>query len=244
MTTIQIKYVKNSQMTTPMNDTEILGRIKRIIAHYGESDADFAKRIGVDKSNLSKMLSGQRTIGEGIINKIVLSTDFHKVWIETGEGDMLKSDTNIRYVAPYINEELSGVPYVSASVAATFIENLYSMEYDLETYGVRAEDGEELTNGEYIVFDVIGESMTPTIPGGAKILCRRIKEELWEYANGVAVVIYGKTLTVKRILKNDLYNRNTLTLKADNPIHGEVTVQHSEIRAMWQAIRIISVKIL
>jgi hypothetical protein len=221
--------------------------MNQVLEHLGIKANQLAHNIGLNRAqaiydvlNPNKNVGISKKMAERIVEKY---PQINKTYLLMGEGEMLKNDTNIKYIAPYINEELSGVPYVSASVAATFIENLYSMEYDLETYGVRAEDGEILTNGEYIVFDVIGESMTPTIPGGAKILCRKIKEEQWEYANGVVVVIYGKTLTVKRILKNDLYNRNALTLKADNPIHGEVTVQHSEIRAMWQAIRIISMKI-
>jgi phage repressor protein C with HTH and peptisase S24 domain len=171
-------------------------------------------------------------------------TDISLNWLLTGEGEMIRKDeTNVRYVAPYIGEELTGVPYVSASASASFVDSLYSMEYDLETYGVRSEEGEDLASGEYIVFDVIGDSMLPTIPDGAKILCKQIKEEGWEYASGVVVAIYGKALTVKRILKNNLFGKNELILKADNPIHGQVEVQRPEIRAMWQAIRIVSMKI-
>ena len=37
---------------------------------------------------------------------------------------------------------------------------------------------------------------------------------------------------------------NILTLKADNPTHGQVDVSRCEIRGMWKAIRIVSQKIL
>jgi phage repressor protein C with HTH and peptisase S24 domain len=220
-------------------------RFGLILKNKGMSIKEASVLMGVTEAYIRKLLRPNQSFGIEPTKCILNSfPDVNPTWLLIGEGEILKRETNIiRYVAPYINEELFGVPYVSALVAATFIENLYSMEYDLETYSVKAEDGEELSNGEYIVFDVAGESMMPTIPGGAKILCRKINEEQWEYANGVVVVIYGKTLTVKRILKNDLYNRNAMTLKADNPIHGELTVQRSEIRAMWQATRIISMKI-
>lgn len=69
--------------------TTIINRIKRVMEYYAENNTDFAKRIGVDKSNFSKMINGQRPIGESIINKIVLTTDFRKAWLWEGEGDPL-----------------------------------------------------------------------------------------------------------------------------------------------------------
>lgn len=73
-------------------ETTIINRIVRIMEYYSENITTFAKRIGVDKSNLSKMLSGQRTIKEGIVNKIVLATEFRKDWLLNGEGDPLLED--------------------------------------------------------------------------------------------------------------------------------------------------------
>lgn len=69
--------------------TTIINRIKRVMEYYAENNTDFAKRIGVDKSNFSKMINGQRPIGESIINKIVLTTEFRKAWLWEGEGDPL-----------------------------------------------------------------------------------------------------------------------------------------------------------
>ena len=63
-------------------------------------------------------------------------------------------------------------------------------------------------------------------------------------ASGVVVIIYGKTLTVKQILKNCLFNENRLVLKADSPTYGQMEVQLLEIMGMWQAIRIVDQKIL
>ena len=86
--------------------------------------------------------------------------------------------------------------------------------------------------------------MTPTIPNGSKILARKIEECKWEVLSGVVVIVYGKALTVKRILKNALYCDNKLTLKADNPLYGQMDVERSEIRGIWQALRIVSQKII
>ena len=224
------------------SDSNIKSRIIEFLSYLKIGQGKFEKNCGISNGTVNNIKDGISSPNLYKIMKAYPALNLN--WLIAGEGEMLRPiETNVRYVAPYISEELTGVPYVSASASASFVDSLYSMEYDLETYGVRPEEGEDLTSGEYIVFDVAGDSMLPTIPDGAKILCKQTKEEGWEYATGVVVVIYGKTLTVKRVLKNNLFGKNELILKADNPIHGQVEIQRSEIRAMWQAIRIVSMKI-
>ena len=190
--------------------------------------------------------------------------DVSRAWLYTGEGlfaktpsgqiepsekdirDALKnarmqSDSTISKVAPYLQDILVKVKYVPMDAAASFVESLYNTAYEIDSYGVMPEEGEVLDDS-YMVFQVRGDSMEPTIPDGAKILARKIEEGLWESASGVVSIVYGKTLSVKRILKNSLFLDNVLTLKADNPKHGQLDVERREIRGMWQALRIISQK--
>ena len=93
------------------------------------------------------------------------------------------------------------------------------------------------------VFFVKDESMTPTIPGESKILCRKIKKDDWKNASGVVAIIYDRKYTVRRVLNNGLSTNGTITLKADNPDYGQTDIKHSEIREMWQAIEVIDKKI-
>lgn len=153
-------------------------------------------------------------------------------------------NSTAREVKPYLREELVNVPYVSIDAKASFVESLYNNTYEEETYGVMSEDGENLNNIEYKVFQIDGDSMTPSIPDKSKVLARIIPDTKWEEASGVVLVVYSKTLTIKRVLKNSLFDKNFITLKADNPIHGQVDVERKEIRGMWQAIRIVSQRII
>lgn len=154
------------------------------------------------------------------------------------------NNSTAREVKPYLREELVNIPYVSIDAKASFVESLYDNTYEEETYGVMSEDGENLNNIEYKVFQIDGDSMTPSIPDKSKVLARIIPDTKWEEASGVVLVVYSKTLTIKRVLKNSLFDKNFITLKADNPIHGQVDVERKEIRGMWQAIRIVSQRII
>ncbi len=221
-------------------------RLIDFIEYIGIEKAVFERTVGLSNDAVNKMGDGtRRSTLDKISNKY---PELNINWLRTGEGSMLKTETqyksDVRYIAPYLNENLINVPYVPQAAIASFVESLYDMEYDLEEYGIRPEEDEDLQDGTYIVFDVAGDSMYPTLSSGTKILCKRISEGHWEYANGVVVIVYGKTLTVKRVLKNNLFGNNSLTLKADNPQHGQLDVERREIRSMWQAIRIVSQKIV
>ena len=227
-----------------IKNDDILLRIKAVIDHYGISIASFAKMINFNQSNLSKIIRGDRPVPANLINSICQELDVPYKWIVNGEGSMFKEQSNAKPVGAYFNEDLIEVPMVDADAAATFIENMHNQHYTMDKYGVMQEDGEDLNNGNYAVFRVIGESMTPTIPDKAKVLARRIPEEKWEEVSGVVFVIYGKMFTIKRVLKNSLYINKSLTLKADNPLYGQMDIERAEIRGIWQAVRIVSQKIV
>lgn len=145
----------------------------------------------------------------------------------------------------YIREELVNVPFIPQDAAASFIECFEDMQNcKAETYGVMQEKGEDLTSGNYVVFQVNGDSMAPNIPDSSKVLACKVSESKWDEVGGVVFVAYGKTLTIKRVLKNMLCSTNILTLKADNPIYGQIDVSRSEIRGVWIAERIVSQKII
>lgn len=158
---------------------------------------------------------------------------------QQGEREMTARRLNV-----YIREDLVNVPFVPQDATASFAENFGDMQnMKSDTYGVMQEEGEDLQNGRYVVFQVKGESMAPNIPDGSKVLAVSIPEGKWEEVGGVVFVLYGKMLTIKRVLKNSLYMNNSITLKADNPVYGQIDVERREIRGVWKAERIVSQKI-
>lgn len=201
---------------------------------------DFFYSAGL--SNLSIFVRGEYVNHDFIGN---ISIPWEEMRLRTSElykKLIDEENNNVKLVSTYMRDNLVRVQYVPSYAAASFVENLYDVENEKDYLDVIQEDGEVIGN-DYLVFQVSGDSMEPTIPNGAKILARRIDEGRWEYADGVVVVVYNKILTVKRISKNMLFDNNSLILKADNAKHGEMTVSRSEIRGMWKAERIISQKI-
>lgn len=190
--------------------------------------------------------------GEGMYNKTesnggapdekLLSEEDINASFENAESQS-KLSSNVTNISPYFHDTFIKVKYIPVDAAASFVESLYNTYYEMDYYGVMPEE-DEILDDTYIVFQVKGDSMEPTIPNGAKILARKIDEGCWENASGVVAIVYGKMFCIKRVLKNSLYLDNIITLKADNPLHGQLDIERREIRGMWQALRIVSQKII
>lgn len=185
-----------------MESNTVVDRIKLIIEYYKESNSAFAERINVDKSNLSKILNGQRTIKEGVINKIVLATTFNKDWILKGEGNPFDEDKTVKepqtkkIQMPQHAHKENPTPY------ETYLLPLSAMGGPLTCF---AADGVMLSNCEKIVspiedvdfaITVYGESMTPKYPSGTRLLIKKInpavfiewgKSYVLDTSNGVVV---------------------------------------------------------
>ena len=158
----------------------------------------------------------------------------------TSTGEMLKNGTsNIKSVQPFIQETIVSVPFVSARATATFIESCCEEADILETMPVFGITEEELKKYRYIVFEISGNSMEPTIMDKSYVLAKPVDIGNWEYAAGVHIVVYSDLMVVKRIKNNDLLHKDMLTLCSDNPGAGEQTVRKSDIRGMWKVLRVI-----
>lgn len=185
-------------------------------------------------------------------------------WIYTGIGiEPIKKENDITHVgnsttheliAPvesnalpgtiFVKEDLIEVPFVSKKATASFVESCCSDNYDtLETIAVPGISQEDLKKYKYVVFEISGNSMFPTLTDGSKVLSKFVDPNNWEYANGVYVTCYRDHLVAKRIKKNDLLLHGTLTLCSDNPQHGETTILKSDIRGVWEALYTIYQKI-
>lgn len=217
-------------------------RLIKFLAYKHLSQGKFEHSVNLSTGFVSKV--GDSIRANNLKKIEVVYPDLNLSWLITGEGSMLKgAPPTISPVASYIRENLVNVPYVPAVAKASFVESLYDTTYEMDSYGIMPEDGEDLMSGDYIVYQINGDSMAPNIPNASKVLAKKIPEEKWEMASGVIIIVYGKTLTIKRILKNGLFDGNYLTLKADNPEYGQFQVERKEIRGIWKAIRIVSKKI-
>ena len=79
-----------------MENKEVVMRIKMLIESKNVSPSGFAKLIGFNQSNLSKVLRGERVVPTNLINAICEGLNVPYKWLVNGEGAMLGSDGNIQ----------------------------------------------------------------------------------------------------------------------------------------------------
>lgn len=71
-----------------MENKEVVMRIKMLIESKNVSPSGFAKLIGFNQSNLSKVLRGERVVPTNLINAICEGLNVPYKWLVNGEGNM------------------------------------------------------------------------------------------------------------------------------------------------------------
>ena len=225
----------------------IIDRLDKYMNAKGLNDNQVTVNCGLSVGLIGKARKGENDIGKKTIEKILgFYQDLNRVWLLTGEGDMLNSSGHAIggvYSASQKDEEVSLVDYVPVSAHASFIEDLSGGTADMDKYPIVATPAERKEIDKYKVFEVDGDSMYPTLSSGALVLVKEIPERSWHYAEGVVVAVYLDYVVVKRVYRNDLLTNKCLILKSDNEAYGQMPVQMSDLRALYKCKRIISSEI-
>lgn len=177
--------------------------------------------------------------------------DLNRVWLLSGEGEMLRPDTKdagdraemlgMPFPASTPEEGVSSVRFFSVTPSASFQDFCCNESERPEYIPVIAPPGEHIDESS-CVFEVHGDSMLPQIPDHAKILCREISPSRWHQVyDGVVVIAYADRFVIKRVVKNRLAAEDFIVIGSDNPdCPGRETVARADIRCMFQARQILS----
>ena len=65
-------------------NAEIIARIKYLMKEMGMRQVQFAQRIGVDTSNLSKYLNAHMPLSDSFLNRLVVNLGVSKEWLIDG----------------------------------------------------------------------------------------------------------------------------------------------------------------
>ncbi|WP_246202108.1 S24 family peptidase [Spirosoma agri] len=138
------------------------------------------------------------------------------------------------------DEDTLEIPFVPVRFYATFVESYADGYGSSETELFRVRKPVLKGHKQAVVLEISGNSMSPQLAHGAKVLAVPINESDWEYqSGGVYAVMYRDYFVVKRIRDNELITRKYLTLHSDNPNGGNVTVSLQDIRGMWKIVTIV-----
>lgn len=224
-----------------MNESTIKQRLVLYLKYKGIGQNKFERLAGLSNGYISNLKSSPSPEKLTMIFKV--SDDLNRDWLLYGEGNMLKDENDTAEIVGVASKVMSDnavlVKFFDVNPSATFQELDESVSQGYDTLEVVPIHGERIDD-TYVVFEIHGDSMVPTLLSHARILCKEIPEQRWQYAEGVVVISYRDKVVVKRIAVNDILGNSMITLKSDNPDYGSEDVQLSDIHCIYKAKRIIS----
>ena len=208
-------------------NAEIIDRIKYLMKEMGLKQVQFAERIGVDTSNLSKYLNAHMPLSESFLNRLVVNLGVSKEWLMDGT-DLPFGKTPVR---------VDGEVMASANGGGTPV-------YDVDVTAGVASGRNELFASENIVgwvnlpnmspncriVRVSGDSMAPVINDGDFVAVREVSNPNQIYWGQIYVVQLDDFRLVKYLRRHS--DPNMVVLRSENPNYDDMDVRRSDIHEM------------
>lgn len=206
----------------------LVNRLKLYLEEKGITSRSLAITCGIDPSNLVKMLKNEQNISKKSIDKIIANTDINPDWLLTGEGEMLRSESELDEIAL---AAVHTVPLVPVEVFAGPIQR-YIVD------GVREKDCRKVVtpvSGAELAIPVSGDSMSPDIPDGSTLFLARINDAAFIPWGNVMVLDTENGAVVKRIYPSK-NSRDAVEARSINPEYPPFDVPKESIRGIYRVL--------
>ena len=224
--------------------TAIEGNTRELMKKKGLSIRAFCAAVGINSNTLYDIFEK----GYGKIPTLERMADVLGVTRQELEGVLpVKFEENTaKYISTY-TENLIEIPFVSRAATASFIDIFTSdcmHEWREEMFRYFQDKSADLKlTARHMIFEVVGDSMEPTLNEGSYILTERTGCSFDSLESGVYVVMYDSKLVVKRIINNEILSHGFLTLHSDNPRHGSQPIRVDELRCTWRVLEVVRQKV-
>lgn len=206
----------------------LVNRLKIYLEEKGITSRSLAITCGIDPSNLIKMLKNEQNISKKSIDKIIANTDINPDWLLTGEGEMLRSESEPDEIAL---AAFHTVPLVPVEVFTGPIQR-YIVD------GVREKDCRKVVtpvSGAELAIPVSGDSMSPDIPDGSTLFLARINDAAFIPWGNVMVLDTENGAVVKRIYPSK-NSRDAVEARSINPEYPPFDVPKESIRGIYRVL--------
>ena len=223
------------------NTDTVLGRIRLLMYQKHMTQAEFAKEIGIDPSNVSKYLSERLPVSESLLNRIVVSFNVSKSWLRDGIGlpyDKAEHALQVTEAERILSYGINnGIPVYDIDVAAgcTELARAFTEENVIGRLNFPH------LNPEWVVVRAKGDSMVPKIINGGYVAFLPINDVeniLW---GQIYVVILENRRVVKYVRRHE-FDANKVVLRSANPEYDDMDVNRCDIIGMYLVERIINIQ--
>ena len=178
-----------------------IDRLEKYMIIKKLNDNQVTKDCGLSVGLLNQAKRGKSDLGSKAIDKILSKyQDLSRVWLLTGEGDMLIDKSSADNTSTEPKKHYKYLPLIPIDAMAGQLsgEDFQIMEYDCERYSIPDFDA-----ADFLV-TVSGDSMTPTFMSGDILAVRKVEtSRLWFQWGKPYVIATRQGCIVKRIMPSD-----------------------------------------
>ena len=218
----------------------VVGRVRHLMGLTRLSQAQFAKKIGLDPANISKYVNGHLPITDNLINRIVVNTGVSREWLRDGIGlpfdknHVATPATPVRVGGSYQVFQQRSLPIYDIAVLAG-VEELDRAFTQENVIGYITMPH---LNPNWAVVQAQGNSMMPVIESGAYLAFLPENEFPMVVWGDIYIVIMENRRVVKYVRRHD--NPEKIILKSANEEYDPMEVNKSDILAMYPVKAIIN----
>lgn len=254
---------------------EIIRKAFEYLRSNGEAHTqqDVADKLGINKTNISRAFNGdEKYLTKSFLQRLneAYNSVFNYKWLLTGEGDMLNKTAPAIEVQQIPSEEKEGefftentngarfydlgngkyrmsVSLVPFCAYGRFANEADTLESDKEDWEEESFDVSSIVHGNYLSFEVKGESMDngmrESFEAGDRVLVRELNRTYWtdrlrynDYPYWV--VVFDSSVLIKEITNQDIEN-GIITFHSLNPSpeYSDFTLCVDDIRKLYYVVQ-------
>jgi phage repressor protein C with HTH and peptisase S24 domain len=198
----------------------------------------FESLAGISSGYISNLKS---TPGTTHLTKIITAApDLDEKWLLTGEGNMLKENSNAKPFTPHAR---AGIPLVSQYAYAGYLGGYGDPEYVGTLPTIDFTPDREMT-GNWLAFEVKGDSMDngskESYVEGEIVICREVEPEYWRDSRLFInkrdfVIVHEEGILIKRITEHNV-EAHTITIHSLNPMYPDRTLNLEHVHQIFSIV--------
>ncbi len=222
-----------------MAGNDIIERIKYLMKELRYRQVEFAQKIDIDPSNLSKYLNQKLPISDSLVNKIAINLGVSKEWLTSGNdlpfAKAQPAATSLHLI-PAELQEFKGTPVYDIDVTAGTMPRARLFTDDQIIGSVNLPD---VVSSNCRIVKVSGDSMSPVIRNGDYIAVRELSNTRQIYWGQIYVVLLDDYRMVKYIRRHT--DPQLVILRSENPNYDDIEVPRADIRELMFVQNILHV---